>query len=186
MGDFPRYNMPAPPILTPWSPDSLGLTSSPAATAMGTLFSLASVAWPTNNLALFYPFNLYDWATAYQLLFWVGATSSGNIDVGIYDSQKNLIVSAGSTAMSATVDTVQELNITDTVLGPGSYLLAVTCSTTGGTTYYNTINDEIVLSAITIYQQASALPLPDPCAPVISTSATPPLIACGIQFRSVF
>lgn len=182
--DFPTYRMPPPPILTPFHPDSLGLTLPGA--GLTPLGSSTSSAWPADNLALFYPFRLYDWATAYQLLFWVGATSSGNIDVGIYDSQKNLIVSSGSTAMSATVNTVQELNITDTVLPPGDYLLGMVCSTTVGTAFGASGVDELALSTLTVYEQGTALPLPDPCAPVISTMATPTRFVCGIQFRSVF
>ena len=182
--DFPTYRMPPPPILTPFHPDSLGMALPGGASAA--LGSIASSAWPADNLALFYPFRLYDWATAYQLLFWVGATSSGNIDVGIYDSQKNLIVSAGSTAMSATVNTVQELNIADTVLPPGDYLLGVACSTTGGTTFTTATADELLLSVHPIYEQASALPLPDPCVPVSTTQTSTARVVCGIQFRTVF
>lgn len=182
--DFPIYKLPPPPVLTPFCIESLGLFT-PVAT-LSPLGSIASTAWPTNNLAFFYPFRLYDWATAYQLLFWVGATSSGNIDVGIYDSQLNLIVGAGSTAMSATVNTVQELNIADTILPPGDYLLGVVCSTTAGTVFGSITADENILSSVPVYEQASALPLPNPCVPVMATGVNPFRAACGIQFRSIF
>jgi hypothetical protein len=141
-----------------------------------------------NNKAYYYPFRLSDWGLARQLLFWVGATSSGNIDVGVYDSQKNLIVSAGSTAMSATVNTVQELNITDTLLPPGDYLLGVACSTTGGTCFQtgSASSDEAMLSMVPIYEQTSALALPDPCVPVLCTDAAPFIWVAGIQFAANF
>src|SRR3990167_8517254 len=106
--DWPNYRLPPPPILTPFNPDSLGLSTQSVSTH--TIGDSSSFTWLTANKAYYWPFVLYDWAVAYQLLFFVGATSSGNLDVGIYDSEKNLIVSAGSTAMSATVSTVQELN----------------------------------------------------------------------------
>ena len=182
--DFPIYRMPPPPILTPYHPDSLGLATPPGINA--TLGAATSQAWPSNDMAFFYPFRLYDWATAYQLLFWVGAVSSGNIDVGIYDSQKNLIVSSGSIAMSATVNTVQELNIPDTILPPGDYLLGVACSTTVGTAFGTIQGDEIALSSYAVYEQATAFPLPNPCVPVVTTQSNGYLFCCGIQFRSVF
>lgn len=183
MADFPQYEMPVSPILTPWSPESLGMMEVISSITLGTA---ASSAWLSNNLALYYPFRLTSWATAYQLLFWVGATSSGNIDVGIYDSQLNRIVSAGSTAMSATVNTVQEIDITDTVLSPGDYYLAGACSTTAGTVIRSTTQDENMLASVPVYQEASALPLPNPGAPVVTTQGAVPIVAIGIQFRSVF
>lgn len=183
MSDFPGYEMPVSPILTPWSPESLGSAAPAIARTLGLV---ASAAWFSANLAFYYPFRLSSWATAYQLLFWVGATSSGNIDVGIYDSQLNRIVSAGSTAMSATVNTVQEINITDTVLPPGDYFIGGVCSNTTGTVFLTSLADESILSAMPIYEEANALPLPNPATPVVSTQSTPPIVAIGIQFRSVF
>lgn len=184
MPDFPNVRVPTPPVLTPFHAHSLG-EGVRIVVASG-LGAATSQTWPADNLALFYPFTLYEYSTAYQLLFMVGATSSGNIDVGIYDSQKNLVVSSGSTAMSATVNTVQELNIADTELPPGEYILGVACSTTVGTGFRCGFSDEIVLSYAPIYEQATALPLPDPCVPVVTTQATVPVFVIGIQFRSVF
>ncbi len=182
MSDFPNGVTQATTVITPYHVNSVGLSMS----TIGALGSATSGAWPSNNLAFYYPFRLYTRETAYQLLFWVGATQGGNIDVGIYDSQNNKIVSSGTTAMSATVNTVQELNITDTVLPPGDYMLGVSCSSTSGT-YFGSVNaDELGLSSALIFEQATALPLPDPCVPVLSTQSTPPLVAAGIQLRSVF
>lgn len=187
MADFPDYRMPPPPILTPWHAESMGVVIR-GMINISTLNGATSATWPVANKAYFFPFRLTDWATAYQLLFWVGATSSGNIDVAIYDSEKNRIVSAGSTAMSATVNTVQELNITDTVLPPGEYLLGVACDNTTGTVFQNSAADEFVFAHLPIYEQAglTAAALTDPAVPVVCTDASPSVIACGIQFRSVF
>lgn len=185
MADMGNYVMPAPTVMTPFHADACGRSIRiAAATSLG---SAASAAWTANNKAYYYPFSLTDWAIAYQLLFWVGATSSGNIDVAIYDSQKNRIVSAGSTAMSATVNTVQELNITDTTLEPGDYLLAGACSTTGGTCFQGVpATDEITLASIPVYEQTTALALPDPGVPVLCTDASPPFWCIGIQLFPTF
>lgn len=183
MGDWPGFVLPPPPILTPYNIDSLGV-AAPAIAAP--LSGAASGTWPTSNKAYFYPFMLSEWATAYQLLFYVGATSGNNIDVGIYDSQKNLVVSSGSTAMSATTNTWQELNITDTSLPPGEYLLAASCNGTTGTVFRQAGSDEIILPSMPVYEQTSAFALPDPCTPVICTDTTPFRMAIGIQLFSTF
>jgi hypothetical protein len=184
MSDFPYDPMPAPPILTPYHMESIG---GPLAALGFHLGNATSAAWPSADRALFFPFTLSSWATAYQLLFFVGATSSGNIDMGIYNSQNGRIVSAGSTAMSATVNTIQELNITDTVLAPGDYLLGVVCSSGTGTTFTSTsLGDELGLQTWPVYEQATALPLPDPCVPVLSTLTSPLVVVCGIQFVPTF
>lgn len=183
MPDFPAYRLPPPPVLTPYHPDSLG-NSVLAATSTDTFGNTLSTAWPTSNLAFFYPFQLYDFATAYQLLWFVGGTAAGNIDVGIYDSQANLIISAGSTAMSATINTVQELNIADTALRPGEYFLAGGCTLNTGTVFARSIGDELVLSSRLMYEQATAVPLPAAAAPVLPTGVGMLLPVIGIQFRS--
>ncbi|MDP3909266.1 MAG: hypothetical protein Q8Q14_02655 [Gemmatimonadales bacterium] len=184
--DWPNIKWPAPPVLTPFALESLGF-GVPAPTGSASIGGATSSTWSVNNKAYFYPFRLHEFATAYQLLFWVGATSSGNIDVGIYDSQLNLIVSAGSTAMSATVNTVQEINITDTVLPPGDYLLGVACSTTAGTCFNSGGGvDDILLSSYPVYEQTTALPLPDPAVPVLCTDSSPSRWVCGIQFVPTF
>ena len=180
--DFPTARLIPPPVLTPFNAEAYGLGR-----ATFVLGGATSATWPANDKAYYYPFRLHEFVTARQLLFWVGATSSGNIDVAIYDSQLNRIVAAGSTAMSATVNTWQEINITDTVLPPGDYYLGVACSTTAGTCFMSAgLADEQALSKWPIYEQASALPLPNPAVPVLCTDATPPVMAVGIQFASVF
>lgn len=183
------YKMPPPPILTPWSPESLGIPIRGYNNTI-TLGGSVSGTYPVANKAYFYPFRLDDWATAYQLLFWVGATSAGNINVGIFDSQKNLIVSSGVTAMSATVNTVQELNITDTELPPGDYLLGVACSSATGTTFVNNVAaaDEFVLAEMAIYEQAGLTnaTFTDPAVPVPCTDSAPTPVGVGIQLVPIF
>lgn len=181
--DFPADPRPPSPILTPYSIESLG----PVLNAASTSLRLAtSGAWPSANLAFAYPFVLYAPATVYQLLWYVGTTSNGNVDVGIYDSQFNRILSSGSTAMSATVSVVQELNVTDTVLMPGEYFLAGACSSATGTIFRNSTTDEIMLSLVPVYEMASAFPLPAKLTAVVSTQTSVIIPAIGIQFVPTF
>lgn len=170
----------APAIIDGWTRHGTG--------SFGALGGATSQAWPANNKAYYYPFTLGTWVTLYQFYFWVGATSSGNIDVGVYTAEKQKIISAGSTGMSATVNTVQTLNVTDTVLPPGDYLVAGACSTTAGTCFRSSqaLADEIALSLLPIYEQASALALPDPAVPVLSTDATIGIWAFGMICQPTF
>ena len=185
MAGFPVYRMPIPPVLTP---AHMQATSFNFSVSSSRFAAAASSAWTTANSARIFPFTLTDWATAYQLLFYVGATSSGNIDVGIYDEQNHRIVSAGSTAMSATTNTVQELNITDTVLPPGNYLLAGACDNTTGTVFRSNLVDEASLASSRTYIQTglTAAALPEPLVPALDTDSNTYLPLIGIQLRSVF
>ncbi len=187
MADFPSNAVALPggspyaaPILLDGWTTNVGVLSNGAATA--------STAWPANNKAYFYPVSLGVFVTVYNFYFWVGATSSGNIDVGVYDSEKNLLVAAGSTAMSATISTIQVVPCTDTVLSPGDYLIGGVCSTTVGTCLRstNTMADELFMPTQAVYEQATALPLPNPCVPVLTTDASPVIWAFGAICRSVF
>jgi len=185
MADFPSNPQPFSPILTPCHEDSTGDTYQ--ITVLG---DAASASWTVANKALFYPFRLSSFAVAYQMLWWVGASSAGNIDVGIYAGDgKTRIVSAGSTAMSATVNTIQELNITDTVLPPGDYYLAGACDSTSGTCFRATsAADENVLASQPIYEQTglTAAALPAAATPVYTTDTAASVWVIGVQLRSVF
>ena len=181
MTGFPTYRFPTLPILTPWSLESRnvsGATFFPAGSA-------TSTAWPTANSANFYPFTLTDFQMVYQLLLWIGSTASGNVDIGIYDGQWNLLVSSGSTGMG-TIDVVQEFNVTDTPLSPGRYFLAVGCDNTTGTTFTANILDDFSPAMYPIYLQTGLTgpTLPAVAAPALSNAAAPRLAVCGIQFRS--
>lgn len=82
-----------------------------------------STAWPAANRAIFVPIRLGYPATVYKLVIGGGTTAAGNFDVGIYDASGNKLVSSGATAKSASVEHI--LDITDTVIGPGLYYLAL-------------------------------------------------------------
>lgn len=179
MSDFPLQTMPAPPVLTPWSIESVaGARGSGSIPNMPA--GLASGNWPTANLALLYPFSLTSHEIARKLLRHNGSTLSGTVDVGIYDGEGRLIVSAGSTTAAGT-NAVQEFDIADTPLGPGRYFLAASASATGATIQIATFADEL-LCLVPVYEAASSHALPATITPVLSTAATPPFVLIGIQF----
>lgn len=185
--DFPYVRLPNPPVIHTWSRmgGAMGLPFS-ANGGGGNFANAASATWQTANAAVYVPVFLSDDAIAYQLLYWVGATSSGNIDVGIYSDTGVRLTSTGSTAMSGTTNTLQELNITDLALNPGPYMLAVAVDNTTGTTFLSgSNNDELVLTTCPIWFETSAFPLPAIATPVLSTVTGPRLPFVGAQLRSL-
>ncbi len=187
MADWPTVTAPMWPIFTPFHTWEGG--SASRGVSGTTVSTSASVAWTATSKAYFYEFQATDFCTAYNLLFFVGSVSSGNIDMAIYDAEKNRIVSIGSTAMSASTGTVQVLNITDTTLGPGRYLLAAACDNGTGTAMKMAATvDETSQSGFPIWEQAGLTgpTLPDPCAPVQCTDVSISFPVIGIDFRNVF
>ena len=120
--------------ISPLSPLSLGSGFG----AVHGSASPVSAAWPAANRAILVPFRLPVIATAYQMIVGCGATASGNFDAGIYDWYGNLLVSSGTTAKVSGAEVV--LNITDTVLGPGRYYMAVSVDGAEGMTTWTMAN----------------------------------------------
>lgn len=126
-----------------------------------------ATAAPTANLAYFTPFTVYSTITVTKMFVENGSTTSGNLDVGIYDAGGTKLVSSGTVAQTGASST-QEIDITDTTLRPGLYYLAFAAD--NGTGSYmrwgtsNTVNPR----TFGVLSQASACPLP-----ATATFATP-------------
>lgn len=165
MSNWPSPSLPPLVTLHPWAAESLG--NIPATLVSGIKDSGVSTAWFSANLALYVPF--WIWTPTTVKIGWTrnGATATGNIDIGIYTRDGVRIVSMGSTAQSGT-STLQTFNITDTLLMPGPYFMALATnsgSTTLGMSNAFTAPQQKLLG---IYEQASAFPLP-----ATATFATP-------------
>lgn len=91
-----------------------------------------STAWLLANLGLFYPVVLARPFFVNQMAWHNGAIITSNVDVGIYDLSGNRIVSHGGGAQTG-ASTIEIRNVTDTWLEPGTYFLALSCSTNTGT-----------------------------------------------------
>ncbi len=74
-------------------------------------------------MAIFVPVRTPYPVVVYKLVVGSGTTANGNFDVGIYDRFGTRIVSSGTTAKTSSTENV--VDITDTVLGPGLYYLAM-------------------------------------------------------------
>ena len=173
--------------MSDWPNAMGGLPSSAGRAVYGTQSQLlgasraqtASVAWPSANLAIFVPVLLGERCIAYKMVVGAGSTAAGNFDVGIYDSGGNRLVSSGATAKGASVEHVAD--ITDTVLGPGLYYLAMAAD---GTNNYSMVNPSgtspIPLQKARLYgtlEAASSYTLPSTATMVARTTAPVPLIA---------
>lgn len=151
MSDWPELAAYLSPIgsISPSSPCGIGIG----------LGAYASAAWPAANLAMYVPFRVVTPIIATQMFVLNGGTANGDIDIGIYDSSGTRLISSGATAQSGT-NTFQLIDITDTLLGPGQFYLAISLSSgTGTTTRVNTSSAQL-LQCYGLAQEASAHPLP--------------------------
>lgn len=109
--------------ITPWSYESIGSLLSAAIGSQP-----ASTAWPSANRAIFVPFRIREPQLITQIVIGGGSSAGGNFDVGIYDIFGNLLVSSGSTAKQTSAESVAD--ITDTLLGRGTYYMAMSADGT--------------------------------------------------------
>ncbi len=121
----------------------------------------AAGATSTANRGFYIPFMVETPVTAYQMSFEVGA-QAGNYDVGLYDEIGNRLTSVGSTVVPAAG--LALVNITDTLLTPGVYYMAIVLST-ATTLTVNRYNSAAALLISTLgarTQDIGATTLPDP------------------------
>ncbi len=178
MSDFPStlISPPGGVIHSGGSPSSLCFD---AAFAQTTAFNSGAV-WPAANRALYMPFLVEVPVTAYQMAFEV-TTQSGNCDVGIYDELGNRLVSKGSTAVGAAG--IQTLDITDTVLTPGLYYMAMNVDNITAAVTRLAPGLALHLQTVGMQQQAvGAVALPNPA--TFANPATAYLPALAVACKS--
>lgn len=147
---------------------SFGVDSCGVFGSLGSVgFTFQSAAFPAANAAIYVPFRINKPIVVASIEVLNGATVSGNVDVGIYNESGTRLVSSGSTAQSGT-SVIQVFNITDTLLGPGLFYMALACSNTTSTFMRNAA-PVYVSRPIGMAQQATAFPLPDPATMALMT-----------------
>lgn len=161
--EWPNQVLPALPMIYPSAMEMLGTTSG--------LFAPSSNPYPLANRAYYLPFHL-DQPIIVTKLWWInGTTASGNVDIGIYDSAFTRIVSAGSTPQVGT-SVIQSVDITDTLIGPGDFYIAISMDNITGTIFALSSSGGIPRGqAMGTLIQASAFPLPANGNPVAAVSA---------------
>jgi len=156
-----------------WAPGAMGAKMGGAAEIPSP--HNASSAVYTQNQAYIFPFRLFDIAKPLKGVWMNGATSNGNLDVGIYDSEKNFLCSTGATAQG-TINVVQSAVFTATPeLLPGDYFMAISGSSATGTLFRGTTTDELAIPGNMKYIMASAHPLPTTVITLTKDSAASPI-----------
>ncbi len=162
MADFPRHQGAKPSILSTFDP-FCSATGEMCLTT-GQNAALAGV-WNAVNRAFYVPIDLEEPMVATRLACQVGTTAAGNLDMGLYTEVGNRIISTGSVAIG--LAGLQSIDIADTLLPPGTYWLAMACSTITTATFRRSTTAGPVLRACGAQMQDAAIPLP-----AIATFAT--------------
>jgi hypothetical protein len=132
--------------------------------------STSDLAWPTANLAIYCPVLVPEPTIVTKMAVQIGSATSGNLDLGVYDEAGVRLVSTGSTAVGS-ASTLQVEDVTDTLLTPGTYYLAIACDNTTA----RFLTGGFAAQSATGYakglrQETSAMPLPS-TATLTSTTA---------------
>lgn len=142
----------------------------------------SNAVWPAANRALFVPFEVWSPMIAKKIAVLNGATVAANVDLGIYNLSGTRLVSTGSqTRTGASV--IQVYDITDTLLSPGVYYMAL-ASNSGTDTFLRFGLAALRLQVAGVQQMASAFPLP--ASAVFANPASAYLPWIGFSNRDVF
>lgn len=169
------------------TPGSAEFTLSTLLRMSGALTSAG--AWASANDPLALPFCVQDDGLLVDRLGWInGGSPGGNVDVGVYDSSWNRLVSTGSTAGSGAT-AWQWVNVTDTYLRGGRYYLVCSRDNTTASrlTYYNHVASATLLALCGLQSSSTdAFPLPDPLTNMgtVATFTRAPVL--GIAARAPF
>lgn len=140
------------PSLLPFGPDSAFPMLGPT--------SFASAVWPAANLGIYVPVPVYG-PTLITRLFWVNGTAVGNgtADAALYDEAGTLIVKTVP-ATTAGASVIQSVDVPDTMIGAGTFYLALSMQSGSDSAFRATYGVAEVLRLFGLAQEASAHPLP--------------------------
>lgn len=163
---FPNQALPALPTITCFSPESMPHISN------------FGVATPLSNLlqqnrAYIIPFHLEEPIIITKLFCINGATVNGNFDIGIYSSSFVRLLSTGSTAQAGT-NAIQAIDVTDTVIGPGDFYMALATGSATATFFTQNIATTPGQRSGMLMQN-TAFALPATLTPITITSGLTPI-----------
>lgn len=169
--EIARHN---PHIITPMSYNSIGADL----VSLGAIGAWASGSIPTANLAIAVPFQIAAPFLIRKVLWLNGTTAStDSADVGVYTEDGRLVISGGGTAIAG-ANTIQGVDVTDTLIPPGRYWLAYVQN---GTTA--TPNQAIpavgLVRSMGCAQMASAYPLPSTFVPAACANPIIPMMVAA-------
>lgn len=127
--------------------------------------SIASITWPSANLAIYSPFSL-PWYYPIRRMFWTnGSTVGGNASIGIYTADGKALYTSASTVTSG-ASTLQFVTpATDLWLPPGAYYVGVAFSGTTNVAFGASGATAIAGRLVGLLEEAlGGLPMPTPAA----------------------
>lgn len=125
----------------------------------------ASGAWPANNRALYAPLQMPSPFLVARFMFYNSTSLSGTVDMGLYDSVGNRLLSTGATARSG-ASAVQYVGVADQLFPAGHYYVAMLAtSTTGNFIFVNISSAAIMQAAGMLQEDVGAATLPTTMTP---------------------
>lgn len=134
----------------------------------GAVNARASGTWTASSKCVFCPVSCPGPFTVTKFACDNGTAVSGNIDIGLYTKEGQLIVSTGSTAQAGTSQW-QTIDVTDTTIPPGWYYLAMVMNNATGTNL-RLASQTIAKRLFGWMEQLSTFPLPATATMVPCTS----------------
>ena len=121
----------------------------------------ASTAWATANLGVFTPFYVLGLFRFTTFTWRNGATISGNVEVGVYSSDGRKIRSTGVVPQAAGANAHQSVTVPSTALGVGMFYFGTVFSSNTATIFGQSTANAGLAAMMGVFNQASALPLPE-------------------------
>jgi hypothetical protein len=139
----------------------------------------ASAVWYSANGAMYMPLQLSSYYNLKSMFLFIGATNTGNGDIGIYSADGTRLWSHGGAALG-TANTLDIRTLgTPMLLPPGSYYIGVALSSASGTLFHRSNYGRAGMIRLAgIVSQATAYPLPATMTAAVSTQTKVPV--CGI------
>lgn len=122
-------------------------------------FTSAVQPWSQANTAFFYPVLARNPLTVTQMGWGNGPANGDHVDVGLYDKGGTRLTSTGST-LTAGGNAIQAVDVSDVVLPPSLYYLAMVADGILGTFTRANLATAGIARSVGCLQQASAFPLP--------------------------
>lgn len=141
------------------------ITSTDYSCAAGAMYSKnwvwgTGAGWPTTNRAFYFPYLLRSSFTVSYAWWLNGSAVSGKVDAGIYDRNGTRLVSVGAATNQAGTTAIQSVDITDTILTPGVYYLALVMDNTTGRLWRSNTPENKDCRAAGMMMQDTAFALP--------------------------
>jgi hypothetical protein len=139
-----------------------------------------TAAFPAANDAICVPFRVPYPVTVEKVAMGTGTGTGNNFDIGVYNEAGTLLVSTGATARPAAT-TGLVVDVTDTVLNPGLYYMALASDSTSTFAVNTVLANVATVKMAGMRKQATAYPLPNPITFATCTAAYIPLIGLYVR-----